>query len=200
MIDSEKPEFARLLKATMELFGGNPTRDATALWWASMKRYTLDQVRAAFSAHVQDPLRGRFTPKPADLIAALAETDGRPNADEAWSHCPRSESQSAVWTSETRAAFFEAAAGLVDEDPIAARMAFKGAYERHVAHARRELKPIEWEVSLGHDLHGRRAIVDQAVQLGRIPAARAALLLPPPEGPVHTAVAQLTQDIGRISN
>lgn len=196
MIDADQPEFARLLKATMELYAQNPTRDATALWWASLRRYTLDQVRAAFSAHIQDPLRGRFTPKPADLIAALSEADGRPNADEAWSHCPRSESQTSVWTTETRAAFFEAAFSLIDDDPIAARMAFKGAYDRHISQARRELRPVQWEISLGHDLHGRRAIVDQAVQLGRITADHAAKLLPPPEG-VHTRVAKMADGIGR---
>jgi hypothetical protein len=200
LIDSDQPEFARLLKATMELYAQNPTRDATALWWASLRRYTLDQVRAAFSAHIQDPLRGRFTPKPADLIAALAETDGRPNADEAWSHCPRSEAQTSVWTAETRAAFFEAAFGLIDDDPIAARMAFKGAYERHIAQARRELRTIEWEVSLGHDLHGRRPVIDQAVQLGRISSEHAQSLLPPPEGPVNRTIAKITQGIGRIVN
>lgn len=200
MIDSDQSEFARLLKATMELYAQNPTRDATALWWASLRRYTLDQVRAAFSAHIQDPLRGRFTPKPADLIAALAEADGRPNADEAWSHCPRSEAQTSVWTTETRAAFFEAAFGLIDDDPIAARMAFKGAYERHIAQARRELRAIKWAVSLGHDLHGRRPVIDQAVQLGRISEDHAQSLLPPPEGAMNAAMARLTQNIGRITN
>jgi hypothetical protein len=179
--DADKIVFAKILSRTLELYGQSATKDATAVWWASLQRFTIEEVGAAFAAHIQDPQRGRFKPLPADLISAITESDGRPGADEAWSHCPMDETQTVVWTTETKAAFFEAAYGIVDDDRIAARMAFKDAYNRLVAQARRDRDPLTWEVTLGHDIHGRRTAIERAVELGRLTHSYAARLLPPPE-------------------
>lgn len=180
MKEQDKPAFAKMLAATLEVYGQSVTRDATSIWWAALERYPLDAVRTAFGAHVQNPNTGRYPPKPADLIAAMNQNDGRPTADEAWSLCPKSEGTTTVWTEETKQAFFQAAYGLIEDDPIAARMAFKGAYDRLVSEARRNLQPVSWEVSLGFDVDSRRPVLERAVELGRISADVAAKLLPAP--------------------
>lgn len=179
MTDSDRREFAEILTATMQVYGSQLGTAAIGIWWAALHGYSLADVRAGLSAHVTDPDRGRFSPKPADVIANAAANDGRPGADEAWSQCPLTEGQTTVWTDEARAAFFAGAYHIIaDGDRIAARMAFKDAYERRVAQARRERKPIRWEVSLGQDVGGREAVLIDAVEHGRLPAAHVAGLLP----------------------
>lgn len=196
MIDADRKPFVDMLVATLEVYGGKASRDATGIWWAALARYSIDEVRAAFSAHVQDPQRGRFTPKPADIIAALVENDGRPTADEAWSDCPLSEAQTTVWTEETKAAFFEAAYRLLEEDRIAARMAFKSAYDRHVGQARRAMRPIKWAISLGHDAESRRPVLERALEMRRLTHNDVGGLLPAPVAPRGLALVTNTK-IGR---
>ena len=179
MTDSDRAEFARLLTATMQVYGNSLAADAIGIWWAALAGYSLELVRAGLSTHVTDPRVGRFAPKPADVIARLAESDGRPGADEAWAQCPLSESATTVWTEEARGAFFAGAHQiLADGDRIAARMAFKDAYERLVADARRARRPVQWSVSLGHDQGGREAVLRDAVERGRLTAEHVDSLLP----------------------
>lgn len=178
MTDNDRREFAELLTATIQVYGTAVGPQVIGIWWAALQAYPLALIRAGLSAHVTDPHAGRFTPKPADVISHLTQNDGRPGADEAWALCPLSESQTTVWTEEARMAFFETAYGLLDADPIAARMAFKDAYQRHVAAARRALSPVVWTVSLGTDAGGRESVLRAAVEQGRLEQTYVAGLLP----------------------
>lgn len=120
----------------------------------------------------------RTFPSVADIISRIQQKDGRPGVEEAWSLCPISESQSTVWTPEIQRAFFEAAFPLLETDPIGARMAFKETYPKFLADARERNEPVKWEVSLGHDKHGRESVLLKAVELGRLEASKAQMLLP----------------------
>lgn len=184
MNDNDRPAFAELLTATMQVYGGHLGSGSLAIWWAALAPCSLAEVRAGLSAHVTDPGAGRFAPKPADVIARIADQDGRPGADEAWAQCPLDEAVTTVWTDEARLAFFDGAYQvLADGDRIAARMAFKDAYQRHVAAARRARRPVAWSVSLGHDVGGREAVLLSAVERGRLPREQVVGLLPYRESP-----------------
>jgi hypothetical protein len=59
-------------------------------------------------------------------------------------------------------------------------MAFKAAYGRLVTKARKEIRPVRWVASLGHDVAQREDALHQAVSQGQLPAPHVAALLPPP--------------------
>ena len=56
-------------------------------------------------------------------------------------------------------------------------MAFLSAYDRLTNQARQEAQPVKWEVSLGFDPDLRIRAIEQARNLGRLPAAEASRLL-----------------------
>jgi hypothetical protein len=56
-------------------------------------------------------------------------------------------------------------------------MAFKESYISEVAHARAEVRPVKWEVSLGLDKNGRVPALAEAVEKNRISANHAMSLV-----------------------
>lgn len=179
MKNTEHEAFTELLRATMEVYGHRTSPEAIWIWAAALARYPLSEVRAALSAHVQNPGAGKFAPKPADIIGLIQERDGRPGAEESWarlSHAIGDEGATVVLTAEERTAFFVADA--IGDDKIAARMAFKEAYTHEVHKARAAGSPVKWGHILGHNPAERETVLLEAVRLGRLPAAQAILVLP----------------------
>lgn len=173
--------FARVLDAAYSLHSKSLSADARSLFFAALSDYSLADVRRAFSAHIKDPERGQYPPKPADLIAQLRpapESDGRPGADEAWSIAIRAldERNTVVWTAEISRAWTEIS-HLAHGDETAARMAFRGVYTRLLDAARATGTPAKWTPTLGWDVEQREQVVGESVRAGRlsITAARAAV-------------------------
>ncbi|MCA8326107.1 hypothetical protein [Burkholderia cepacia] len=176
MLPEDFDNFARVLDAAYSLHSKSLTADARALFFAALGDYSLADVRKALSAHVKDPQRGQFPPKPADIIAQLASgasKDGRPDANEAWAIALRSrdERDTVVWTQECAEAFAVATPVLEGGDEVGARMAFKAAYERIVEQRRTTGTPVQWIKSLGHDPDLREAVLTEAVRTGRLQLA-----------------------------
>lgn len=104
---------------------------------------------------------------------------GLPGPEEAWAIVAPSltdESKTLVWTDEMAQAF-GVALGLQD-DPIAARMAFKEAYARLRSESRDAGKPVTWRASLGHDPQGREGPLLEAAEKGRLTMPYVQNLLP----------------------
>lgn len=179
MLEADKKQFGQIVRSTLLVCGGSaPDADVLRIWWASLQSYGIDAVSAAFSEYA---MRGKYTPKPADILAILDRMlpDGRPGADEAWAMIPMDEYTSAVMTQEMADALHVAQPLLDAGDKIAARMAFKEAYSRIVdTNKRNGVKP-SWFPSLGQDKEGREAVLAEAVRLGRLNADHAIGLLPP---------------------
>lgn len=172
--------FARVLDAAYSLHSKSLNADARALFFAALTEYSLPDVRKAFQAHLKDPQRGQFPPKPADLIAHLqgdVKHDGRPDADEAWaiSYLANDESETIVWTEECSQAFHRAS---IIDDETGRRMAFKSAYTRIVATARERGDAVRWVKSLGHDVQRRDVVLAQAVRDGRLTLADVRAIAP----------------------
>lgn len=108
---------------------------------------------------------------------------------------PKSEAQSVVWTDEMAAAFNVALPLLEEGQQVAARMAFKEAYIAEVAKARDQRKAPNWQVSLGHDIHGREPVLRQAVELKRIASEYAAELIPQLPTRAPAAVLELANSM-----
>jgi hypothetical protein len=176
MNQGEYTDFSEMLVTVSEYYGKPLKAPSIALWWNALKGCELAHIRGALNAHVQT---SRFMATIADVLDALKAMDGRPDVEEAWSICAKSlndEGVTIVWTQEMATAF-GVALGLQD-DRIAARMAFKEAYQSAVAEARKRGIPAQWTASLGHDPHGRIGPVEIAVQQGRLAPAYALALLP----------------------
>jgi hypothetical protein len=205
LTDDDRPAFAALLREITEFYDREPMSGAVMrLWLEDLRHLPLATIRGAFAAHRRGP-RGSFVPRPADLLAMIAEAmqerDGHPGGDEAWSIAIQAhdEGASVVWTDEIQAAYFAAAVPLLDEgDKIAARRAFLDRYGVELARARRSGAPAKWIPSLGTDTHMREAAVQAAVQAGRISHEQAAHLLPSP-APTPAAVALLQGAAARLA-
>lgn len=169
------PEVLKSIAVTAELAGTQLSEAAARVFAADLAGYPPEQVVAALT-RCRRELKGRLTV--ADVLSRIAESDGRPGAEEAWAMMPRDEAQSVVMTDEMAAAMGTALPLLRDGDAIAARMAFKEAYQREVQRAREEGRPPRWFASLGHDRSGREGVLREAVQRGRLPAAQARKYLP----------------------
>lgn len=179
MLEANKKQFGQIVRSTMLVCGGSaPDADVLRIWWASLQNYGIDAVSAAFGEYA---MRGKYAPKPADILAILDRMlpDGRPGADEAWAMIPMDEYTSAVMTQEMAEALHIAQPLLDAGDKIAARMSFKEAYCRIVdANKRNGVKP-SWFPSLGQDKEGRDAVLAEAVRLGRLSADHAIGLIAP---------------------
>ena len=179
-------DFAQLLDDAYDLIGVGTNKvisgGAKSMFFASMAPYSLTTVRAALAAHCVDKVRGRFTPKPADIIEqieASALNDGRPGAEEAWAIALTSQDERAslVWTTEMAEAFAICRPVLASSGAISARKPFLEAYERIVAAARVARRPAEWVASVGWDKTRHVAVLTSAVNAGLLPAPAVAGLL-----------------------
>lgn len=167
-------EILKAVAVTAELTGTEITEIAAKVFATDLAEYPKAAVMAALT-RCRRELKGRLTL--ADVLNRIAEMDGRPSADEAWAMCPMSEATTVVWTDEMAQAW-GVALPMLDDDPTAARMAFRKAYEKAVDVARQNNVPAKWCASLGFDRSARESAIRQAVDLGRLSVGQAAKLLP----------------------
>ena len=71
MKDQDRGAFSRLLTKVWGLYDRVPTEDDLSIFWHVLQKYSLRTVGESFSYHVADPDRGRWYPKPADIIAPM---------------------------------------------------------------------------------------------------------------------------------
>lgn len=189
MVEHDFESFADAFGAAWDFH--KPLSDrAMASAFAQLSAYPLQVVLAAINAHMLDPRRGQYAPKPADIVAQIEAGSPRLNrlsADEAWAMMPSSEEDSIVWTDEMAQAFAIASPLLADGDRIGARMAFKGAYERLSEQNRAMGRPVTWTVSRGWNADNLESVVKDAVRLGR---------LSPEQGREHVASLEYKQNPG----
>lgn len=150
-----------------------------------MAKYPMSTVRAALASRCLDRTRGRFTPKPADLIEQIEmvfENDGRPGPEEAWTIALTGvdEAGTVIWTHETAEAFAICRPVFESSGAISARKPFLEAYARLVTAARTACQPVKWDVSLGWDTSKQSAVLAKAGATGLLAAPTVAALLPAP--------------------
>lgn len=152
------------------------------LWAQGLQSFPGHIIERAVYAHIQDPDRGRFAPRLAEIIGncdALSPGAKWIGAEEAWSQMPRGEGESVMLTNEAAEALSVANDLIATGDKVAARMAFKEAYERLVARAKMEGRRPTYFFSAGRDADGREKVLVDAVRLGLMPPDHALKLLPP---------------------
>lgn len=143
-----------------------------------LKDYALEDVLRSLS-RCRKELR-RISLK--DILDRLPNQHLGP--EEAWALIAPSlgnERLTLCWTDPIRLA--AAVAFNLESDPIAARMAFKEAYQREVAEARERGEAPQWSISPGHDGASRASVIAYNVKLGRLPT---------------TALMQLTDQVDEV--
>lgn len=187
MVERDLQPFTSMLDDVLAFYpqAKPPTAGQKAMFFRALAEFTIAQVRAGFDAHVKDPQRGRFPPMPADVVAqidAFAKLDGRPGPEEAWAIAvlAADETRTIVWSEEIAAAWGIAKAVHDQGDDVGARMAFKDAYNRLVANARRENKPTVWSPTVGTDPEQRDHALSSAHIAGRLSAPERLRELPAP--------------------
>ena len=71
MTNDDFKRFGAVWTSTQKIYGVEHESDVLSLVFKALSEFTLQDVEAALAAHVQDPARGKFPPKPADVIAKL---------------------------------------------------------------------------------------------------------------------------------
>lgn len=151
------------LAITAEICGAEISIGAARVMMDELAGFAEHAVLSAL-ARVRREHSGRLTL--ASIIQRI--DDGRPGPEEAWAICPKSEYETAVLTEEIRRALSIAQHLLDERDEIAARMAFREAYQREVAAARAAGIGVQWSPSPGFDAAGRARVLGDAVRSGKI--------------------------------
>lgn len=166
------------IAVTAELMGKAISPTAAAVMASDLSGYKREIVYLAL-ATLRKESKGRFSLAAVIEQIERIDTDGRPGADEAWAMIPRDEQSSAVMTQEMAGALHIAQPLLDEGDQVAARMAFKEAYNRLVDENKRQGMKAQWFPSLGWDKEGREAVLVDALRLGRLGLDQVKCLLPP---------------------
>lgn len=177
MHESDKSQFANVLKATADSYGRRPYLPETmAMWFELFKAFSIEEFRMACLRHaVADP---RNPPNPASLMAIL-NPKSILGPEEAWGKAVEAcdESRTVVMNDHIAEAWGICKPIMDIGDEVGARMAFKEAYQRITASAQ---EPAKWYPSIGTDPHHRDAALSEARKQGLLPATQVAALLPPP--------------------
>ncbi|WP_085599742.1 MULTISPECIES: hypothetical protein [unclassified Pseudomonas] len=176
MNDAQVAGLSSAIVATAEAMGQEMNPGTAAMMAEDLCAYPVPVVKAALKA-CRFEVKGKLAM--ADILQRVQIADGRPGKDEAWGIAMAGfdERETVVLTDEMSVAMNSAAATFLAGDKVGARMAFMSAYERLVAQARAEAKPVNWEVSIGVDPSGRTQAIERAVHLQLLPQDRAALYL-----------------------
>lgn len=178
MCDDDEAKFYTLLLDTDQAIrpGCQPrTEGAMNIIFDDLEQYSFDIVRKALVMHRRDPERGQWPPNTAHIEHQI--NIRRPivwlSADEAWSRAPKIENQPAVMTLEVAQALAAAQPLIATGDTVAARMAFKGCYDRLVERAKVERRGPEYFVSPGGSYEDQLAVRDEGVRMGMLPPPKA---------------------------
>jgi hypothetical protein len=168
MNDQQVAGLASAICATAEAMGQEMNPGTAAMMAEDLCAYPVPAVKAALKA-CRFEVKGKLAM--ADILQRVQASDGRPGKDEAWAIAmtTNDEFETVVLTDEIQLALAAAKPVLDAGDKIGARMAFISAYERFVAQARQDTKPVNWHVSVGFDAGRCIQAVTKAVELKRIP-------------------------------
>ena len=75
MDHNDRTEFAKCFAATCLVYDVSPNTDKANAYFSLLSGFTLQHVLKAFADHPLEPERGRFFPKPADIVYQITGTE-----------------------------------------------------------------------------------------------------------------------------
>ena len=188
---SDKQRFSDLLDDLGLIYDKDVSVNLKRLYWEDLGSYPITAIEVACQAHRRDRDRGRFFPKPADLLARIGGDAAHIPPEAAWAIALESldENRTVIWTDEIQRAR-EAARPIWEiGDKYGARMAFVKSYEAILLATS---TPPRYRVSVGNDPAQRRDAVTRAMTDGLLTANQAQHYLPAPDiTPEGAAIAGL---------
>lgn len=172
MTNSDFEGFALALRRTfLACTAGQkePDPDTVGLYFDLFMHLPLEEVLACLKAHMLDPERGKFVPRPGDITHQLQLRDGHPDPDSAWAVAVKAADEEAtvIWTTPISEAW-EVARGLYSSNKVGAAMAFKAAYTKLLAAERSQGRRAAWHPSLGFNKQLATEALRVAVSSGTI--------------------------------
>jgi hypothetical protein len=191
MSKPDKQRFSELLDDLGLIYDKEVSVTLKRLYWEDLGGFPIAAIEAACQAHRRDRDRGRFYPKPADLLARIGGDAAHIPAEAAWAIALESldEDRTVVWTAEIERAR-EAARPIWEiGDKYGARAAFVKAYEAILLATP---TPPRYKVSVGNDPAQRHEAVARAMTDGLLTTDQAKHYLPAPDiTPAGAAIAGL---------
>lgn len=74
MQETDKLKFLNLLTGVCSVYGKTMNEPLLEIYWQALARFEFDAVNRAFNSHVNNPDKGQFMPKPADVVEFLEGT------------------------------------------------------------------------------------------------------------------------------
>ncbi len=74
MTADQQKRFTEVLAGVHDFYGKDLSKFAAAVWLQACETLDVEQVTKALSAHLMDPERGQFMPKPADIVRQIQGT------------------------------------------------------------------------------------------------------------------------------
>jgi len=71
MVETDKAEFANIVKAVLDMKGKEVSPAVLRLWWAALEEFSIEEVRHGITRYVRSPDSGSFAPMPADIIRMI---------------------------------------------------------------------------------------------------------------------------------
>ena len=78
MLESDKPEFFKLITDVHKFYRQETSAFSLQVWWTTMQQFDFAAVREAMGRHAMNPDSGQFLPKPADVVKALNSLGATP--------------------------------------------------------------------------------------------------------------------------
>ena len=176
---SDKQRFSEAMDDLGFIYDREVSLHLKRIYWEYLGQYPIEVLEAAITAHRRDRDRGRFFPKPADLLARIGGDAAHIPAEAAWAIALESmdEDKTIIWTAEIERAR-EAARPIWEiGDKYGARAAFVKAYDAILLATP---TPPRYKVSVGNDPAQRHEAVTRAMKDGLLTSDQAQFYLSAP--------------------
>ena len=166
LTETQQYRLVKKINAILSVYEKFAEPDALQVWVDALSAYPIEEIEAALSMHGK---ASKFAPRPADIIEIINRKHAGlwKTADEAWAVGRQMGNQRlSLMVTDV---IFDAMDGLyelLEDDPIAARMAFKSAYERIMQEGKVSGRVPKVHFSPGHDAVQRLEAANEACWIG----------------------------------
>lgn len=164
------------------------------MWMRELARYPAGSVQRSAENFIRT---SKFKPQLSEIVKGCeAQTPTLwLTSDEAWARMPKTEAESAMLCQETAEALALAMPLLADGEESAARLAFRGAYNRLVEKAKIEGRAPAYFLAQGSDRGHQVEVLLQAVSIGQIGVDQAKVIMPMEAERIERAVGKPGQSL-----
>ncbi len=166
LTETHQYRLVKKINATLSVYDKFAESDALQVWVDALSAYPIEEIDAALSMHCK---ASKFAPRPADIIEIINRKHAGlwKSSDEAWAVARQLSDQCAsVITTDVIMEALDGLYDLLEDDPIAARMAFKSAYERIMQAGKISGRVPKIQFSPGFDATQRLEAANEACWIG----------------------------------